>query len=677
MAPCLCRAFTRAPPGGGGGVRNGLDRAPAPVPGDLHCLLDAEVRASGQGDSVPGFSLREALPADASLVRARGSVSAASPAVAVLVATMSFNPNAAEFVPSWAVPPPPETDAAKTSDATAAFQAATAGIGAMKVTAAPAAASAAAVSPASDAGGDAAPPASSSAASNPSSGGSSSSAPPAAAKDPAPAAAAAEAAGGGEPSKPAEADGAGGGDVGAGAGSSSLDAPMGDGKKHANLVFIGHVDAGKSTISGHILYLTGNVDERTMEKFEREAKAQNRESWKYAWALDTTDQERAKGKTEECGRASFTTATRRFTILDAPGHKNFVPHMIGGASQADVGLLVISARKGEFETGFDRGGQTREHAMLAKTTGVRQLIILVNKMDDPTIMEEDGVSWSKARFDEVHTKLWPFLRQIGWKAGDLTWLPVSGLTGANVRDRVSSEACPWYKGDPLLDILEKLKAPDRLIEAPVVLPVFERYKEMGTVVLGKLEAGVIRPNDKLILMPNNTEVIVDDVQLEGSEAAVAEPGDNVRLRIKGVEEDDVRPGFVLCSPGTGLIAGCRVFDARLMILEHKSIIVAGYSAVLHCHAAVEECTIERLLFELDKKGDKVKKNPRFAKPGMTVIARLSLAAPICIEPYKTFPSLGRFMIRDEGRTIGVGVVLAKRQDKRVVEAVEAAAEVDA
>lgn len=605
---------------------------------------------------------------------ARGSVSASSSVVAVLVATMSFNPNAAEFVPSWAVPPTPGADAAKASDATAAFQAATAGIGAMKVTAAPR--SAVAESSASNAGGDAAQPASSSAAPNPSGEGSSSSSPPTAVKEPAPLAVASETAGGGEPGKQAAEDGAGDVDAGGDAGSSSLDGPMGDGKKHANLVFIGHVDAGKSTISGHILYLTGNVDERTMEKFEREAKAQNRESWKYAWALDTTDQERAKGKTEECGRASFTTATRRFTILDAPGHKNFVPHMIGGASQADVGLLVISARKGEFETGFDRGGQTREHAMLAKTTGVRQLIILVNKMDDPTIMEEDGVSWSKDRFDEVYTKLWPFLRQIGWKAGDLTWLPVSGLTGANVRDRVSPEACPWYKGEPLLDILEKLKAPERLIEAPVVLPVFERYKEMGTVVLGKLEAGVIRPNDKLILMPNNTEVMVDDVQLEGSEAAVAEPGDNVRLRIKGVEEDDVRPGFVLCSPGTGLIAGCRVFDARLMILEHKSIIVAGYSAVLHCHAAVEECTIERLLFELDKKGDKVKKNPRFAKPGMTVIARLSLAAPICIEPYKTFPSLGRFMIRDEGRTIGVGVVLAKRQDKRAVEAVEAAAEVD-
>jgi len=572
---------------------------------------------------------------------------------------MSFNPNAAEFVPSWAVPPPPAAAASKApDDATAAFQAATAGVGAVKITAASATAggggaeSTAAPADASVALGD-----DSGSSSSPAAAVDPTAAPPAPAAEPEPAAKPAEP----EP-EPAAAPNAVAASTGA-AGSSTYDGPPGDGKKHANLVFIGHVDAGKSTISGHILYLTGNVDERTMEKFEKEAKAQNRESWKFAWALDTTDQERAKGKTEECGRASFTTATRRFTILDAPGHKNFVPHMIGGASQADVGLLVISARKGEFETGFDRGGQTREHAMLAKTTGARQLMILINKMDDPTIMGDDGV-WSKDRFDEIRSKLWPFLRQIGWKAGDLTWLPMSGLTGANIRDRVPLETCPWYEGEPLLDILEHLKDPDRLHESPVVLPIFERYKEMGTVVVGKLEAGVIHPNDKLVLMPNSTEVIVDDVQLEGSEAAVAEPGDNVRLRIKGVEEEDVRPGFVLCSVGPGAVEGCRMFTARLMILEHKSIIVAGYSAVMHCHAAVEECTIERLLFELDKKGEKVKKNPRFAKPGMTVIARMSLAAPVCVEPYKTFPSLGRFMIRDEGQTIGVGVILAKKQDKK-------------
>lgn len=164
------------------------------------------------------------------------------------------------------------------------------------------------------------------------------------------------------------------------------------GKEHVNIVFIGHVDAGKSTLGGNILFLTGMVDERTMEKYEKEAKDAGRESWYLSWALDTNKEERAKGKTVEVGRARFETEKRRYTILDAPGHKSYVPNMISGAAQADVGLLVISARKGEFETGFDKGGQTREHAVLAKMNGINKLVVVINKMDDPT------VEWSKERY---------------------------------------------------------------------------------------------------------------------------------------------------------------------------------------------------------------------------------------------------------------------------------------
>lgn len=216
------------------------------------------------------------------------------------------------------------------------------------------------------------------------------------------------------------------------------DVPEDEGKEHLNIVFIGHVDAGKSTMGGHLLcvyisnashfeasthiglimyrFLTGMVDKRTMEKYEKEAKELGRESWYLSWALDLNQEERNKGKTTEYGRGYFETEKRRFTILDAPGHKNFVPSMIGGASQADVGVLVISARKGEFETGFERGGQTREHAMLAKTAGVKRLIVAVNKMDDPT------VAWSKERYDECINKIMPFLKQVGFnpKTGTLT-----------------------------------------------------------------------------------------------------------------------------------------------------------------------------------------------------------------------------------------------------------------
>lgn len=434
-----------------------------------------------------------------------------------------------------------------------------------------------------------------------------------------------------------------------------------DQKKPLNVVLLGHVDAGKSTISGHLLVLTGNVDERTMEKYEKEAKALNRESWKFAFALDTSEQERAKGKTEECGQASFTTETRRFTILDAPGHKNYVPHMIGGASQADIGILVISARKGEFETGFERGGQTREHAMLAKTSGVRQMVIVINKLDDNSVLNSDG-TWSLERFSECKTKLEPYLKQVGWNPKGLVWIPVSGITGHNLKDKVPDTVCNWYHGDSVLDTLENLRPPERLLSGPVKMPISEKHKEMGTMVMGKLESGVIQLNDKLIMMPNRVEVAVDALQLEGSTAQAAEPGDVVRLRLKGIEEEDVRVGFVLCSP-TDLVSYTHTFIAKLMILEHKSIICAGYSAVIHIHSAVEECKVSKLLAELDKKGKAKQKNPKFVKPGMRCLVQLKTSQPICIEPYDVFPQLGRFMIRDEGKTIAVGTVARLLTDR--------------
>ena len=211
-------------------------------------------------------------------------------------------------------------------------------------------------------------------------------------------------------------------------------------KEHLNIVFIGHVDAGKSTMGGNILFLSGTVDKRTMEKYEREAKDAGRETWYLSWALDSTPQERSKGKTVEVGRAYFETQARRYTILDAPGHKTFVPSMISGAAQADVALLVISARKGEFETGFEKGGQTREHIMLVKTAGVNKIIVVINKMDDPT------VRWEKARYEEIKEKLAPFVRGAGFHVKtDISWIPVSAYTGANLKDRVDKSVCAWWE----------------------------------------------------------------------------------------------------------------------------------------------------------------------------------------------------------------------------------------
>ncbi|KAJ9475675.1 Eukaryotic peptide chain release factor GTP-binding subunit [Pseudozyma hubeiensis] len=423
-------------------------------------------------------------------------------------------------------------------------------------------------------------------------------------------------------------------------------------KSHLNIVFIGHVDAGKSTMGGNLLFLTGMVDKRTMEKYEREAKEAGRESWYLSWALDSTAQEREKGKTVEVGRAYFETGKRRYTILDAPGHKSFVPSMISGASQADVAVLVISARKGEFETGFERGGQTREHAVLVKTAGVQRLIVVVNKMDDTT------VEWQQSRYDEILGKLTPFLRSAGFNPKtDLTYIPVSAYAGQNLKERVPKSICDWYNGPSLLEFLDNLALGDRKINAPLKMPISEKYNDMGTVVVGKLEAGKIKKGDTLLLMPNKVSVeavAIFNEQEEEVPAAIS--GDNVRVKLKGVDHEEVTVGHVLTDPANPVHVATH-FEAQLAILEHRNIICAGYSAVVHCHTVAQEANLAALLHYYDKKtGKKSRRGPQFAKKGMKIIALLELAGPICVERFKDYPQLGRFTLRDEGRTVAIGKV---------------------
>ncbi|KAJ7700054.1 P-loop containing nucleoside triphosphate hydrolase protein [Mycena rosella] len=426
----------------------------------------------------------------------------------------------------------------------------------------------------------------------------------------------------------------------------------GDVKEHLNIVFIGHVDAGKSTMGGNLLYLTGMVDKRTMEKYEREAKEAGRETWYLSWALDSTPQERAKGKTVEVGRAYFETPFRRYTILDAPGHKTFVPSMISGAAQADVAILVISARKGEFETGFEKGGQTREHIMLVKTAGVSKIIIVINKMDDPT------VNWEKVRYEEIRDKLIPFVRSAGFNPKtDVTFIPVSAYTGVNLKERVSKTIAPWWTGTSFLEHVDHMPMVDRKVNAPLMMPVAEKYKDMGTIIVGKVESGHMRKGDALILMPNKDAVEVAAIYNEMEEEVnQALCGDNVRIRLRGVEDEDISPGFMLTSPQKPIHA-VRQFHAELAILEHKSIICAGYSAVMHIHTLSEEVTLPALLHYFDKAtGRKSRKPPQFAKRGQKIVALIETAAPVCVERFADYPQLGRFTLRDEGRTIAIGKI---------------------
>jgi peptide chain release factor subunit 3 len=425
-----------------------------------------------------------------------------------------------------------------------------------------------------------------------------------------------------------------------------------DMKENLNIVFIGHVDAGKSTMGGQILYLTGMVDQRTLDKLQREAKEIGRDSWYLSWALDLNQEERNKGKTVECGKAIFETEKRRFTILDAPGHKNYVPSMISGASQADIGVLVISARKGEFETGFERGGQTREHAMLAKTAGVKKLIIVVNKMDDPT------VQWSQERYLECCKKITPFLKQVGYNPKtDVHYIPVSAYTGANIKDRLTEDVCKWYKKESLLEYLDNIKIPtERNVDGPLLIPITDKNKDMGTIISGKIESGKLKKGQNVIVMPNKKPAEILQIYYEENETQFAVSGDNVRIKLKGIEEDEISPGFVICSPDYKI--NCVTsFEAQLAILEYKNIICAGYSAVLHLHACVEDVSITALLHSVDKKtGKKSKHAPRFLKQGDVAIVRLETSQMVCAETYADFQQLGRFTIRDEGKTIAIGKI---------------------
>jgi len=427
-----------------------------------------------------------------------------------------------------------------------------------------------------------------------------------------------------------------------------------DRREHLNLVFIGHVDAGKSTIGGQILFLSGMVDDRVIQKYEREAKEKNRDSWYMAYIMDTSEEERAKGKTVEVGRAHFETEKKRYTVLDAPGHKNYVPNMIAGTAQADVGVLVISARKGEFETGFDKGGQTREHAQLAKTLGVTKLVVVVNKMDDPS------VEWDQKRYDEIQTKITPFLKQCGYKVDvDVNFVPISGLTGANMQKKVGSDVCPWFQGKSFFDTLDDLEPVPRDPNAPFRLPIMDKYNEAGAMVMGKIESGAARMGQTMMLMPNKAVVKVAGLWRDEVECTKCNPGENVRLKLTGVNESDIQPGFVLCSSKQPILI-CDEIECQLALLElleHNSVFTKGYKAVIHIHTATEEVEVTKLVSEIDTKLRKPKEGkPKFLKSGSLANVRLKFAQPVCVEKFADFAQLGRFTLRDEGKTIAIGKV---------------------
>lgn len=422
-------------------------------------------------------------------------------------------------------------------------------------------------------------------------------------------------------------------------------------KENLSIVFIGHVDAGKSTFCGQLLYSTGQVDIRTIEKYEKEAKEKNRESWFLAYILDTNEEERQKGKTVEVGKALFETNHKKITILDAPGHKNYVPNMILGACQADIAVLVISARKGEFETGFEKGGQTREHILLTRTLGVLYLIVVINKMDDVT------VNWDQNRFLECKEKLSIFLKSIGFNNKQIKFIPISALKCQNISKELDNDS--WWKDKCFIDIINDLPTITRDIESDLRMPILNRYKDMGNIIEGKIEQGSINIGDKLLILPNKIEIEVLLIWIDDLEIKTASCGQNIRIKIKDIE-DDIKIGNLV----SGKKNPCPIvkqFSASLIIielLEHKPIFTLGYESIIHIHSSSENCTLFKIKSLIDKKNKQViKKNPHFARNSDIIECIISLDNPLCLEKFDNNQKLGRFTLRDEGKTIAIGKII--------------------
>jgi len=421
-------------------------------------------------------------------------------------------------------------------------------------------------------------------------------------------------------------------------------------KPHLNLVIMGHVDHGKSTTTGHMLYLAGVVDERTVKAYEEEARKMGKETFKFAWILDNLKEERERGLTIDLRFLKFETKKYYFTIIDAPGHRDFVKNMITGASQADGAILFVSAKRGEFEAGIGPGGQTREHAFLAFTLGVNQLVVAVNKMDDPT------VNWSQERYNEIKNEVSRMLKMVGYKVEKIPFVPTSGWTGDNLVK--PSDKMPWYKGPTLIEALDTFEVPPKPLDKPLRIPVQDVYSitGVGTVPVGRVETGVLKEGDMVIFMPANKQGEVKSIEMHHTRIPRAEPGDNIGFNVRGIAKTDIRRGDV-CGHVNNPPTVAREFIGQIIIIYHPTAIAAGYTPVLHYHTGQMACRFTELIRKIDPRtGQVVEEKPSFLKTGDAALVRMEPLRPIAIETYSEFSELGRFAVRDMGTTIAAGIV---------------------
>ena len=422
-------------------------------------------------------------------------------------------------------------------------------------------------------------------------------------------------------------------------------------KPHLNVVILGHVDHGKSTGMGHFLFDLGVVDQRKVDEFAKESEKTGKgDSWKYAWVLDNLKDERERGVTIDLAFQKFETDKYFYTLIDAPGHRDFVKNMITGASESDGAVLMVSAKKGESEIAVGAGGQAREHAFLAKTLGVNQLVVCINKMDDSI------VNWSKDRYDIVKAEVETLLKAVGYDTSKISFIPTSGWIGDNLVKK--SENMSWYTGPTLYEALDQFIDPPKGYDKPLRLPIQDVFSitGVGTVPVGRVETGKMKVGDNLLIMPSGVKAELKTIETHHTPMQEAKAGDNIGFNLRGISKQDIRRGDVIGTANNPPTIA-KEFIAQIIVVYHPTALAAGYTPVIHAHTAQVAGTITEIISKLDPRtGQPMEEKPKSVKTGDAALVRIQPLRSFCVETFKDFPELGRFAMRDMGSTVAAGVV---------------------
>jgi len=420
-------------------------------------------------------------------------------------------------------------------------------------------------------------------------------------------------------------------------------------KPHLNLIVTGHIDNGKSTTMGHFLMDLGVVDERTIAAHGAESEKTGKgDTFKYAWVMDNIKDERERGITIDLAFQKFETPKYFFTLIDAPGHRDFIKNMITGASEADAAILVLSAKEGETDTAIAAGGQAREHAFLLKTLGVGQLIVAINKMD--------AVEYKEAAYKAAKEKGEKLVRSVGYKLENVPFIPLSGWKGDNLVKK--SENMSWYTGKTLLQAFDDFIVSEKPTGKPLRVPIQDVYTitGVGTVPVGRVETGVMKAGQKIIVMPSGALGEIKSIETHHTEMPSAEAGDNIGFNLRGIEKKDIKRGDVLGTPDSPPKVA-KEFKAQIIVIHHPTAIAPGYTPVMHCHTSQVAATVTEFLQKINPATGAVEEeNPKFLKVGDAAIVKIRPVRPTCVETFQEFPEMGRFALRDMGATIAAGII---------------------